>query len=214
MARETRNVQSPECRARIEKREDGKTFIVGYGAVFYDGKPENEFNMGPTWDGRAYVERVSRNAFDRALKEKDDVRGLQNHEPNMLLGRTSAGSMEIETDEKGLRYIIPVDMEDPDHKRVLRKIERGDLTGSSFSFEVESRTIDEDEKQVIRTITGVKLYDVGPVTFHAYAGTSATAQRDAQGAVADLDGIKAEAEKRQREEMEMTIKIRSAQKNM
>jgi len=158
---------------QIEERgegEDKKRVITGYGAVFYrDNDPGTEFEL---WDG--VIERIENGAFDRAIKEKDDARGLFNHDPNMLLGRVSAGTMALISDKNGLRYEIDINDDDPDHERVVRKIQRGDLTGSSFSFRVKKQEwIGGEEKEPdIRLIKDVELFDTGPVTFPAYESTT------------------------------------------
>jgi uncharacterized protein len=175
--------------AVLEKRDSDAPVIVGYGSVFFrDGDPSTEYVL---WDdpySRA-VERIMPGAFDRALSRPDDVRALFNHDPNQVLGRTSAGTMRITTDAKGLRYEI-----DPGDTQVSRDVQehlrRGDVTGSSFSFAIPpggdrwTRTTDPDGKaQEVREVLDVQLYDVGPVTFPAYSGSTA-ATRDA-GDVAD-----------------------------
>ena len=39
-----------------------------------------------------FLETISPRAFDKALSNPDDVRALFNHDPNVLLGRTSSGA--------------------------------------------------------------------------------------------------------------------------
>jgi HK97 family phage prohead protease len=158
---------------RLEERAD-KTGpdISGYAAVFYDGTPETEFKL---WDGM--VERIEPIAFKRALKEKDDARALFNHDPNQLLGRVSSGTLELSSDKKGLTYrISPGDTTVA--RDVREHIKRGDLTGSSFAFRVTDERWEKENDIQIRTIKGVELFDVGPVTYPAYEGTTA-ATRDA-----------------------------------
>ena len=93
-------------RATVEKREDGKGTITGYAAVFYrDGDHSTEYVLWDDQFSRA-VERVTPSAFSRALREKQDIRALFNHDPNQLLGRTTAGTATVTVDETGLRYEI------------------------------------------------------------------------------------------------------------
>jgi len=109
-------------------------------------------------------------AFKEAVKN-DDVRALMNHDPNMLLARSGNG-LTLKDDETGLFYEFPIDENDPDHLRVAAKLERGDMSGSSFGFEVlERRWIEFKDYDVLEIIT-VRLYDVSPCTFPAYEGTS------------------------------------------
>jgi len=146
--------------------EDGPRKIEGYAAVYYRGEEEQEYRL---FDDM--VERIAPGAFDEAIG-RDDVRGLFNHDSNIVLARTSSGTMTLSSDDTGLRYSFDIDPEDPDHQRVSRKIKRGDVDGSSFAFEVTGEEFERREGVVYRTITGVKLYDVGPVTFPAYSAST------------------------------------------
>ncbi|MES2789969.1 MAG: HK97 family phage prohead protease [Planctomycetota bacterium] len=157
--------------------------ICGYAAVFYNPNDAGtEFELYP-----GFVERIDPHAFDRAVRD-DDVRGLFNHDPSQILGRNKSGTMTLRVDSKGLYYEI-----DPpattDAKRVTVALERQDVTGSSFMFDIEVDEYVRDGDRVIRTIKQAILYDVGPVTFPAYtAATSTLSQRS-------LDGFKAVAAK-------------------
>jgi HK97 family phage prohead protease len=164
---ERRFLESRSARVRVERREDKRAVVVGYAAVFWDpAEPGTQYEL---YDD--LVERVMPGCFDRAMMDGDDCRALFNHDPNLILGRTTAGTCRLSVDRKGLRYEI--DMPDTMCATdVVKHIERGDVTGSSFSFLVESYNWQEEGNVAIRGLTGVKLYDVGPVTFPAYEATS------------------------------------------
>jgi HK97 family phage prohead protease len=116
-------------------------------------------------------ERILPGTFDRAIRDSHDVRALANHDKNQLLGRTSSGTCRLSVDEIGLRYEI--DLPDTQAGRdVGTSIQRGDLDGSSFSFVPTRVSWVEEGRLMIRQVEDVDLYDVGPVTFPAYAGTS------------------------------------------
>lgn len=163
---ELRSLTAKQANVRMSKREDGKRYIKGYAAVFYrDGDEGTEFRL---WGD--LIERIMPGAFSDAVKT-DDVRALLNHDPNMLLARTG-NNLTLGEDEVGLWYEFPVDENDPDHLRVAAKLERGDLTGSSFGFEsLERRFIEHKEFDVVELVK-VRLYDVSPATFPAYEGTN------------------------------------------
>lgn len=158
--------RSTNDRVTIEEREDGTRKIVGYGAVFYRaGDRGTEYEL---WSDT--VEHVGRNAFDNAIKQ-DDVRGLFNHDPSVVLGRTTAGTMRLSVDERGLRY--EVDLPDTTAaKDVAASIKRGDITGSSFSFSVVKESWQQGKERTIRTLEELRLHDVGPVTFPAYESST------------------------------------------
>lgn len=165
-------------RCAIETRADGSKMLTGYGAVFYRAdEPGTEYQL---WSD--LYERVSRSAFDVALKRKDDARGLFNHDANHILGRTASGTMRLSVDDVGLRYEIDLP-NTPQAQAVAEAVARGDVSGSSFSFRVEKQTFERDAKRnaEIRTIEQVELFDVGPVTFPAYQATTSAMRADGDG---------------------------------
>lgn len=155
--RETR-CYSGEVRA--EQHDQQPTRIIGYGSVF-NSRSE------PLWGFR---EIIKPGAFDDVLG--DDVRGLFNHDPNFILGRSASGTLKVSTDERGLRY----DIEAPDTQTirdlVLAPMLRGDINQSSFAFRVArdgERWYEDEEGVVIREISRFsRLFDVSPVTYPAY----------------------------------------------
>ena len=144
----------------IEERAEGEADqIVGYAAVF-----------NRTTDLGWLTEEVAPGAFTAAIKE-DDVRALVDHDPSRILGRTSAGTLDLSQDKIGLR--MKIDLPDTSTGRDIREsISRGDVSGASFSF----RTINDEwstkEGKQHRVLKKVRLFDVGPVSFPAYADTS------------------------------------------
>ena len=146
---------------RLSAGADGAKTINGTAAVF---NAEAEIMPG-------FREIVRPGAFTRTLKTAD-VRALLNHDPNFVLGRNKAGTLKLWEDEKGLRYAI----EPPDTSfanDLLVSIGRGDVTQSSFGFRVVKDRWTEDvaAKTILRELLEVKLFDVSPVTFPAYAQT-------------------------------------------
>jgi HK97 family phage prohead protease len=108
--------------------------------------------------------------FDRAVVEKHDVRALFNHNPDYLLGRVGAGTLTLSVDSRGLLFsLVPPDTQVG--RDVLAWVQRGDITGASFSFVTTDETWVKESGKRIRQVRGVKLFDVGPVTFPAYTGT-------------------------------------------
>ena len=160
MTTETREIRFTKGGEIRVHTEGGQQKITGYAAVF-DSLSE---------DLGGFRELVAKTAFTRALKENQDVRGLIDHNSSKILGRTSAGTMVLEVDEKGLRYEI--DIPDTQAGRdIVTSIKRSDVTGSSFSFDIVSDEWRTEDGQEIRTLTDVDLFDVGPVSFPAYPAT-------------------------------------------
>ena len=152
----------------VEQRADGRAAIIGYAAVY------NRMSL----DLGGFKEEILPGAFDKVLSRqrgKQDVVALFNHDSNIVLGRTSSGTLELSSDSKGLRYVVtpPVSRAD-----VLELISRKDVSGSSFAFTVDPKQESfrtGDGGQAIRQIREVSgLYDVGPVLTPAYPSTSAS----------------------------------------
>ena len=80
----------PMKELRISESESGAV-IEGHAAVF-DSWSETLGGIFP------FKEKVSRGAFIESVK-KDDIRALFNHDPNYVLGRNLAGTLELEEDE-------------------------------------------------------------------------------------------------------------------
>lgn len=181
---ERRIVAAPlEVRAQTP---DEPTRLVGYAAVF-----EREAVIAGF-----FREQIAAGAFADAI-QADDVRALFNHDPNFVLGRNTAGTLTLSEDETGLRY--EVDPPDTQWARdLLVSVQRGDVTQSSFGFEVlEEKWTEPDPKSKalpLRTILKAKLWDVSPVTYPAYEETTAEARDHAASlatAAAVLEGATA-----------------------
>jgi len=141
---------------RTEKRDDGSTTITGHAAVF----DKMSSDLG------GFREIIAPNAFKDVLN--DDVRALVNHDPSLLLARTTSGTLNLEQTDEGLQYTF--DVPDTTYGRdLVISIERGDITQSSFAFTIEDDSWETTEDGEVRTINKVKqLYDCSPVTYPAY----------------------------------------------
>lgn len=157
---ETRHYTRSELRAQSA---NGVTTIGGYAAVF----------DSPSLD-LGWTEEVDPQAFDSVLAASPDVRCLFNHDPGALLGRTTAGTLRLSVDARGLAY--DCDLPDTQLARDLGTlIERKDITGSSFGFIVkrDQWTDNRDGTVTRRILEFDELLDVSPVTYPAYPATSA-----------------------------------------
>ena len=144
---------------RAEQTEEGNQIISGHASM-YDIRSEN---LG------GFYEYIEAGAFTPELIAKSDTRALINHDQNLILGRTTSGTLRLNADEKGLRYEFDVP-ETSYGKDLVVSMKRGDITQSSFAFTVadDDWTTDEDGNN-IRTIKKIeRLYDVSPVTYPAY----------------------------------------------
>lgn len=130
------------------------------------------------YPGFRFVELIDAHALDAT--DMSDVLGVFNHDEDQLLGRTRNNTLTLtRTADGGLDYRIPYDSQDPDHQRVMRKIERGDVDGSSFMFRAKKDDWTEEQDAAggslyVRTVLEIEtLYDVCPVTRQAYPDSTA-----------------------------------------
>jgi HK97 family phage prohead protease len=160
----------------IEFRSEGTKIVAsGYAAVF----ESRSQNLG------GFVEVVKPSAFTKTLQESDVV-ALRNHDPAKLLGRTSAGTLRLAVDERGLHYDI--DLPDTTEGRdTAVLLERGDIVGSSFGFRAIHDSWEKTADGLVqRSLDEVALRDVGPVTFPAYSEAPAALRSLAESRSLDL----------------------------
>ena len=113
-------------------KDDKDAVIVGHASVF-DSWSETLGGMFP------FKEIVRKGAFKDTIQE-DDIRALFNHDPNYVLGRNKAGTLELEEDEVGLKVkITPPNTSWA--KDLTESIRRGDISQMSIGFVVHSQHI-------------------------------------------------------------------------
>ena len=190
----------------VEVREAGDgqpAAIIGYAALY--GVLSD--NLG------GFREMLLPGAFADRLG--DDVRALWQHDSSHVFGRTVSGTLTLEEDAIGLRYIVtPPDAQWA--RDALVSIQRGDVSQSSFAFSVldGERWDYSEDGGVVRYITRVaRLYDVSPVTYAAYPQTSVSVQQRAadlraRAVGADDNMARAEELMRAREDLGRRIKVR------
>jgi HK97 family phage prohead protease len=157
--------------AQVRSKTGDKPGIEGYAAVFNE-----EYLLYEDANVRL-VETIAPGAFARALKEKQDVRGLFNHDAGQVLGRTTNDTLRLSQDKTGLHYELDLDTRTTCGQNVQAFVDRSDVTGCSFAFTVRNDNVETTTegkmKVYTRTIKEIDmLYDVGPVTYPAYEATS------------------------------------------
>lgn len=156
--RERRFLQSD---VSVQSGENPK--ITGYCAVF--GKMSQDLGN--------FREVIDAGAFDKCLATNPDVVGLFNHSNDMVLGRTSSGTMKLVKDATGLKYEI--DPPDTSYaKDLMVSMKRGDVKSSSFGFFClsDSWSVDKKTNENIRTILEAEIFDASVVTSPAYLDAS------------------------------------------
>ncbi|GIN59237.1 peptidase U35 [Lederbergia ruris] len=163
--------------------DEKRDVIVGYALRF------NSWSE----DLGGFIENIEPTALNDA--DLNNVVALINHDRNLVLGRSTSGTLKLEVDEFGLKYTI-----DPPNttyaRDLIESMKRGDISQSSFAFSLDydddSEHWEHDKERDIykRTIKRFKsISDVSVVTVPAYSETQVVlAQRG-------LDEYKNELEK-------------------
>lgn len=166
MNRDIRQIRS--IASDFETREDGgNPTIEGYFAIF-----NSNYDIAP-----GMSESIAPGAFDGALA--GDVRALVNHDSTLVLGRTSAHTLELRQDEHGLWGKVSINPKDTDAMNLYERVRRGDVSQCSFGFDItDEESSVSDNGDIHWTIKGVNLYEVSCCTFPAYEQTNISARTE------------------------------------
>ena len=156
-----------EFDVRAEQNETHGTHLTGTPIVF-----------GQATDLGWYTEVIDAHALDEA--DLRDVRFLVNHDTSMIpLARSrnnnENSTMQLTVAEDGLHIRVDLDTENnADARTLYSAVKRGDISGMSFMFTVDSAQwdgLDTDHPQ--RTILRIgKVFEVSAVTWPAYESTN------------------------------------------
>nr|DAJ58107.1 MAG TPA: prohead serine protease [Caudoviricetes sp.] len=165
---EKNNIEQREYRfsIRASEGEDGSGIIEGRAIVYGE------------WTDLGWFDEIIEPG---ALNKTDlrDVRFLVNHNIDMVpLARSRRNNqnstMQLIPDQKGMKIRVTLDIENNNEAKALYSaIKRGDITGMSFMFNIDSEEWEDLETEhPKRHITGIgQVLEVSAVTFPAYEGT-------------------------------------------
>lgn len=142
--------------------------------------------FGSEYDNGLWTETIARGALDGT--DMKDVRFLVNHNTDMIpLARSrnnnANSTMQMTVEEDGMHIRVDLDTErNAEARSLYSAVERGDISGMSFMFRVDSDTWEDLESEhPRRTITGIsKVFEVSAVTWPAYEQTSLEARSHAK----------------------------------
>lgn len=183
---DTRFINGDGFEVRAIDHGNGKRTIEGYGIVF--NKRTHLFGK--------YHEVIKPSAGDYFQRSDINVMCCRNHNFDLLLGRSTAGTLRFEVDSRGVKYIcdLPNNSIGDD---TFESVNRGDYDGSSFIFRASNDTfIQETGGTVLREVNEFEIVkEMGPVSNPQYTDTSVTVSKRTKDNFSEHD--KTELEKRQ-----------------
>jgi len=146
-----------------ETREDGDNLIIdAYFAVY-----NSNYDIAP-----GMSESIAPGAFANSLS--GDIRALINHDTTLVLGRTTAHTLELRDDSHGLFGSVIINREDQDAMNAYARVKRGDVSQCSIGFEIVKEDTDiRDDGSMHWTIREANLAECSLCTFPAYQETNA-----------------------------------------
>ena len=156
--------------------------IGGYAAKFN----RMSQNLG------GFVERIDSRFFNKSHGDGwPGVLARHNHDDNLLLGTTGAGTLRLALDEIGLDYTVDLPQTRAD---VFELVQRQDVRQSSFAFiAFEDDWGTSDQGFPLRTLVSGRLIDVASVNTPAYEDTSTGLRSLAAKFDADLEEVRSMA---------------------
>jgi len=156
---------------KIREDETGKKYLEGYFAVF-----NSEYKVLNGW-----VETIAPGAFARYISSGNDVKVLWNHNHDIVLGSTGNRTAVLNEDSVGLFGSVEINPNDQDALNAHARVDRGDVDGCSFGFDIARQEEWWDDEGVYHTkiIEVDPLFEVSPCTFPAYPSTSISARETA-----------------------------------
>ncbi len=158
--REVRSISTTARPLTVRTSADGSKQVSGYAIVFNSPSAD----MG-------FTEICSPTMLDRTLNEKPDVLAFRDHKQELLIGRTTAGTLTLKKDKTGLAFTITlpntaIGLDTAENVRLRN------LTGCSFGFTTREDDWTLVDDKLVRTLLDVDLYEISITSFPAYEATS------------------------------------------
>jgi hypothetical protein len=183
MNKEIRSFTAPRP-FTVRTLPDGSKQVSGYAIVF----------NSPSVDLGGFTEVCSPQMLTRTLKESPDVLALRDHKGEMLLGRTTAGTLALSVNSTGLKFAVTLpntSIGDDTAENVRLR----NLTGCSFGFNtVADKWTVADDGSALRTLLDVDLFEISITSFPAYQQTSVEARSHAAQVTTRRSELDPEAE--------------------
>lgn len=134
--------------------------IEGYALLF----------NSPSKDLGGFVEVIDPAALDNV--DLSNVIMLDQHDYSKPLASVKAGTLNLDTDDKGLHFVATLDDSVSYANDAYQNVKSGNVDSMSFRFDIDDggdEFTQDEQGQVVRTIKQVKdLFEVSTVTIPAY----------------------------------------------
>lgn len=200
---------SAEIREEGDDEESREQRFHGYAAVF---NSRTAIGNPLRW---GFYEQIADGAFTKTLSEGDQ-RMLIDHDSYYVVSRSSAGTLNLAQDKRGLLVDSALDGELSYVRDLRANLRNGNVTGMSFGFYVvkddwETEQIETSDGQAaeveVRTIREVRLIEVSAVTFPAYEDTEANLRAVATALVHRNDPAAVERRAQHRPELRDLLQV-------
>ena len=176
---EVRGIASLECRSLSDEEKAAGFVGVIKGSIPFNADSQVMQRRDKSGKVRPFVERIDPNAFAKSLAEDRDIVATAGHADDPLSAFAIFGeNLTITTSERSMDWEAKV----PDTQSgrdLMTLIDMGIIKGTSFEFlprengeTWEKRGTDME----VRTITDARLFEVNPVKWPAYLGTTLTVE--------------------------------------
>lgn len=175
---EKRSFETTEV--RVLKSDDDTVSFDGYVAKY-----------GQRSRFLGFYEEIEPRAFDNALKEDKNIFALYNHEWDKVLGSTENGTLELRSDDIGLRFKLTPKANTSYINDVKELVESGELRGVSFGFKARKDKWRRENGKDVRTLLDVSLSEITLTPRPAYE-SSEVAVRSHENYVNEMQDYQAE----------------------
>lgn len=155
----------------------GRKTLSGYAAKYRT--LSEDFNFGT--QKRAVRETLEPGCFDASLRQYPDLMLLDNHNSGAILARCSNGTLDVRSDNIGLKFDASLG-DSTRAAQVFQDIREGLIEGCSFGFICTDDDWNDDgvdpetgEPCSIRSVKAARLFEISVTPAPAYAATDVTA---------------------------------------
>ena len=136
-----------------------------------------------------FVEVIKPTSFSDSLASGEPVKAIVEHNHDLLLGKTTSGTLELKETPAELEVTIHLSNKIQAHVDIYEQVKRGDLDSLSFGFVADVEEWDHEAIPPIRYISKARLYEITVCAVGAYAANKIDARSLLNSAFAQTSAI-------------------------